>query len=161
MGSSAPSQRADPVGDFATFFACRFEPCARLALLLTGDEHLAEELAQEALTRVQPRFAELDDPDAYTRVVVVNLVRKHFRREARRNSAEKRTLTPVVVAPEHRELLDVVAALPLRQRSVIVLRYYEGLSEAEIAAALGCRQGTVKSLAARALERLRREVGDR
>jgi RNA polymerase sigma factor (sigma-70 family) len=108
---------------------------------------------------VQPRFAELEHPAAYTRVVLVNLTRRHVGREARRRNAEQRTVSTIVVSPEHRELLDVVGALPLRQRAVIVLRYYEGLSEAEIATALRCRQGTVKSLSARALERLRREIG--
>ncbi len=56
------------------------------------------------------------------------------------------------------ELADAVASLPFRQRAVIVLRYYGGLSEAEIAAALGCRNGTVKSLAARALTKLERVI---
>ena len=56
------------------------------------------------------------------------------------------------------ELLDVIYALPYRQKAVIVLRYYEDLSEAQIAAALGCRRGTVKSLAARALAGLRKEI---
>ena len=56
------------------------------------------------------------------------------------------------------ELFDVVVKLPVKQRVVIVLRYYEGLSEAEIAAALSCAPGTVKSLASRALARLRKEV---
>ena len=56
------------------------------------------------------------------------------------------------------ELADAVASLPFRQRAVIVLRYYGGLSEAEIGAALGCRNGTVKSLAARALDRLEKVI---
>ena len=60
--------------------------------------------------------------------------------------------------PQARELLDVIDALPRRQKTVVVLRYYEDLTEAEIAAVLGCRPGTVKSLVARALTRMRKEL---
>jgi RNA polymerase sigma factor (sigma-70 family) len=60
--------------------------------------------------------------------------------------------------PRARELLDAVDALPFRQRAVLVLRYYHDLPEDEIAAALGCRPGTVKSLSARALQQLRKVV---
>ena len=60
--------------------------------------------------------------------------------------------------PEARELLDAVARLPYRQRAVVVLRYYADFSERDIADALGCRPGTVKSLASRALDTLRQEL---
>jgi RNA polymerase sigma factor (sigma-70 family) len=73
-------------------------------------------------------------------------------------AAEAAATRPASVSSGARELLDVIDALPSRQKAVIVLRYYEDLSEAEIARALGCRPGTVKSLAARALERLRKDI---
>ena len=143
---------------FALFFEDQIDRMGRVAFLLVGDVDLAEDLAQEALSKVQPVFGGLDSPVAYTRAVLLNLVKAYWRREQRRRVAEVRAVTPAQVDVETAELLDVIAALPVRQRAVIVLRYYEDLTEKEIAAVLGCRPGTVKSLAARALDRLRREI---
>jgi RNA polymerase sigma factor (sigma-70 family) len=143
---------------FTHFYRSEFDRLARLAFVLTSDSSLAEELAQEALTRVQPVFARLESPTAYARTVLLNLLKKHRVGEARRRERELAAARPDHELPEARELLDVVDALPFRQRAVIVLRYYEGMSEAEIASSLRCRPGTVKSLAARALARLRREI---
>lgn len=144
--------------DFDQFYRDQFDRIARLAFVIVGDQCLAEELAQEALSRVQPGFDRLRAPVAYTRTVLMNLVKKHRGREARRRAAEAASGSLDAVSPEAAELLDVIDALPWRQKAVIVLRYFEDLSEADIAAALGCRPGTVKSLSARALDRLRKEV---
>jgi RNA polymerase sigma-70 factor (sigma-E family) len=152
-----PADRARPP-DFDEFYRDRFAPMARLALLLTGELASAEDIAQEALTRVHGSFARLDAPSAYLRTVVVNLCRRHRRGNDRRRAlGERMTMSPPA-EPAPRELLDAIDALPYRQKAVVVLRYYEDLSEAEIAAVLGCRPGTVKSSAARALARLRQEV---
>lgn len=98
------------------------------------------------------------NPEAYLRTTLVNRCH-NWRRRGRVREAKLPLLagsTSVELPAD--ELADAVAALPFRQRAVIVLRYYGGLSEAEIGAALGCRNGTVKSLAARALARLERVI---
>ena len=145
---------------FARFYEEQLVPFSRLAFLLVGDSGLAEELAHDALSELQPRFDELEHPVAYARTVLVNMVGAQRRRGARRREAELRAAGRTQVDAETRGLFDVVERLPARQRAVIVLRYYEGLSESEIAATLRCRPGTVKSLVARALERLRKELSD-
>jgi RNA polymerase sigma factor (sigma-70 family) len=131
---------------------------ARLGFLLTGDTALAEDLVQEAFVGLYRHADRVDNPRAYLRVTIANLVRRHRRRETRRSQVHRIVAERELVTPSANELFDVVVKLPMKQRIVIVLRYYEGLSEAEIAAALNCAPGTVKSLASRALVRLRKEV---
>jgi RNA polymerase sigma-70 factor (sigma-E family) len=147
--------RSDAVEDF---YRLRFPDAVRLAHLLSGDASVAEDLAQEAFVRMRERFDDVDAPWAYLRAAVVNACRSHHRSRGR----EAIRMRLVGAAPESqlgaRELLDAVDALPYRQKAVIVLRYYEDLSEHDIALALGCRPGTVKSLASRALEHLAKEV---
>ena len=105
-----------------------------------------------------PSWERVSNPDAYLRRALVN--RSHnWRRRGRVREAKLALLAgSATVELLAAELADTVAALPFRQRAVIVLRYYGGFSEAEIAAALGCRNGTVKSLAARALATLERVI---
>ena len=145
-------------GGFDAFFTSNFERAARLAYLLTGEPNAAEDIAQEALARMSPRFEQIATPGAYLRTVVVNLSKRHGSERARVRVMNDRLGAPTASNAAPRELIDVIDALPRRQRSVVVLRYYEDLSEAEIAAVLKCRPGTVKSLAARALSTLRKEL---
>jgi RNA polymerase sigma-70 factor (sigma-E family) len=146
--------------EFAGFYAGAFDRSARLAYLLTGDLSTAEDIAQEALARLQPRFVTLEHPAAYLRTVVVNLASRARVRRDRERRLRDRLGRPAAEAPRVQELTDVIDALPNRQRTVVILRYYEDLNESEIAVALGCRPGTVKSLASRALATLRRELDD-
>jgi RNA polymerase sigma-70 factor (sigma-E family) len=151
--------------DFRGFFAQHYERLCRLGFLLTGDPAQAEELAQDALVRTWRRWRLLgrpDNPETYARKVLVNrhrsllrraLVEARYRYRDRPNesySHEQREDAIVLWAATHR--------LPLRQRAVLVLRYYEDLSEAEIARVLGMPVGTVKTLARRGLARLRRSL---
>ncbi|MDP9341324.1 MAG: SigE family RNA polymerase sigma factor [Actinomycetota bacterium] len=140
----------------------------RLAFLLTGDRALAEDLVQEAFVRLAGRFRDLRNPDAfewYLRRTVVNLARSHFRhaRVERRYAEEQRgAVAGEVEAPtdmgEREALWQALLALPERQRTAIVLRYYEDLSEAQTADAMQCPVGTVKSLVSRGMDRLRELV---
>lgn len=144
--------------EFSAFYAAEFPGMVRLAFLLVGAGGDPEGVAQEAFARVQLRFDSLDSPRAYTRTVVVNLCRRQ-----RRRAEQERAITSMVPTAEPggldpRELLDAIDVLPFRQRAVIVLRYYNDLSETAIAEALGCRPGTVKSLAHRALRQLRKDI---
>ena len=136
----------------------------RLAYLLTGDRALAEDLVQDAFVRVTGRLLHLRDPGAfpgYLRRCVVNLARSHGRRKRVERRFLERTASarPVGVsdpdAAEREAMRVALLQIPIRNRTAIVLRYYEDLSEEQIAEALRCRRGTVKSLISRGIERLR------
>lgn len=143
---------------FEAFFEHAWPEAVRLAALLTQDRAAAEELAQDAFTQMFATWGRAANPDAYLRTTLVNRC-NNWRRRARVREAK----LPLVASIGRvdftvDELADAVAALPFRQRAVIVLRYYGGLSESEIGAALGCRNGTVKSLASRGLASLERVI---
>lgn len=147
-----------PHSAFASFYASEWAGAVRLAGLLTQDARFAEDLAQEAFARVLPKWERIENPRAYLRASVVNACRSWQSR--RRTEREKLPLLADANADElaFDLLADAVAALPYRQRAVLVLRYYLDLKESEIASAIGCRPGTVKSLTSRALAALRKEV---
>ncbi|HEV7527043.1 MAG TPA: SigE family RNA polymerase sigma factor [Acidimicrobiia bacterium] len=154
----APGEAAAPTTDFAAFYRATWPGAARLAALLTQDARVGEDLAQEAFARVYPKWSRIENPNAYLRTAVVNACRSW---QSRRHT--ERVKLPLVATSASTELTfdllaDAVAELPYRQRAALVLRYYMGLSEAEIADALGCRPGTVKSLTSRALAALRKGI---
>ncbi len=143
---------------FVDFYRRAYPDAARLALLLTGSTAASDDLAQEALLRVGERFASIASPDAYLRSTLANLAHSWHRSTTRRRAREERVARPEGLSDSADELLDVLARLPFRQRAVLVMRYWADWSEADIAAALGCRPGTVKAAASRGLARLRREL---
>jgi RNA polymerase sigma factor (sigma-70 family) len=148
----------ETVGSFDGFYRQELDWARRLAYVLVVDADIAAEIAHDAFLGLAPRFETVRNPRAYLRVSIVNGCRRHRRRDARRHRSQALAAEPEAVSEPAREILDLVDRLPERQRAVLVLRYVEGLSEAEIADALGCRPGTVKSLASRALTRLREEM---
>jgi RNA polymerase sigma-70 factor (sigma-E family) len=147
------------VDPFAAFYRAEYQGMVRLARALTGGIERAEDVVQEAFARLHGRIDELDNPGGYLRTTVVNLCRDQGRRRYREQGVRHRAAAVVPMPPEAAELVDVLLALPYRQRAVLVMRYWGDWSEAEIAAALGCRPGTVKALASRGLARLRKEIG--
>lgn len=150
-------------GDFRSYVAGRWPVLVRTAYLLCGDRMTAEDLAQTAfvqLYRHWRRVAAAGTPDAYVRKIVVNLVnRRHVRRRPELlvpDIVEDSRPEPGYEAVEHRdELWAALRQLPPRMRTVLVLRFYEQLTEQETATAMGCALGTVKSHAAQGLQRLR------
>src|SRR5437762_11037529 len=153
--------RADAVegGAVPELYARHAAAAVRLAYLLTGDRALAQDILQEAFVRVVGRFHDLRNRDSfewYLRRVVVNLANSHFRRlKVERAYLRREARAPAaasVEAPDvetREELWWVLQSLPERQRTAIVLRFYEGLSEAQTAEVLRCPVGTVKSLVSR------------
>lgn len=144
---------------FESFYRAHYPSSVRLAHLLTNGSPAAEDLVQEAFAAVHGRYAQLQRPAGYLRVTVVNGCRRWHRSAGR----EERRLRLVQPREAHAsldadEIADALRRLPDKQRTVLVLRYWGGWSEAEIAAALRCRPGTVKSLSSRALARLRKEI---
>ena len=148
--------------DFDRFVADNGNGLVRTAYLMVGDLHEAEDLVQETLFKVAskwPRVSRMENPVAYTRRILVNQA-LHGRSKRSRNRAELKATPPAETAANaahldiHDELFDALAALPPRQRAALVLRYFLDLPEAEVAAALGCSLGTVKSSTSRGLKRL-------
>jgi RNA polymerase sigma-70 factor (sigma-E family) len=137
----------------------------RLGYLLTGDRTLAEDLVQDAFVRVLGRFHDLRNRDAfwwYLRRTIVNLSTSYFRRRGVERAWLARQRPDEAAAPhdlaERDRLRTALMTLRSEQRAAIVLRFYEDLSEADTAEALGMPLGTVKSTVSRGLERLRRQL---
>lgn len=138
----------------------------RTAHLLTGDRGHGEDLLQQALERLYRHWRRIDgDPEGWVRRTMVNLATDRWRLRSRRPLESARPLPdrPMTGDPhaavEHRhDLVLALRALTARQRAVLVLRYFDDLSEAEVAALLGCSVGTVKSTASKALVRLREQA---
>jgi RNA polymerase sigma-70 factor (sigma-E family) len=160
-GPGIGTERAGGVGDiddgFERLYRREHLPMLRVAHLLLDSTDAAEEAVHDAFAKVYERWDRIDDHGAYLRRCVVNRCRDVQRR--RRLERDRRsTATASYADLGARELLDALAALPIRQRAAVVLRYYEGLSEAEVAAALDVPVGTVKSTVSRALIQLREAV---
>jgi DNA-directed RNA polymerase specialized sigma24 family protein len=143
---------------FDDFYRRSWTGAVRLAGVLAQDGSVAEELAQESFVRMMPKWGGLQTPGAYLRASIVNAARQHHRRSGMVRGKLPLLVSDGVGVDRFGELADVVAALPFRQRAVLVLRYYCDLSEREIAELLDCRAGTVKSLSSRALATLNKEI---
>jgi RNA polymerase sigma-70 factor (sigma-E family) len=148
--------------DFDRFVTRNADGLVRTAYLMVGDLHEAEDLVQETLFKVAsrwPRVRRMESPLGYTRRILVNQA-LHGSSKRSRNRAELKATPPAETAAMaaqldiHDQLFDALAALPPRQRAALVLRYLLDLPEAEVAAALGCSLGTVKSSTSRGLKRL-------
>jgi RNA polymerase sigma-70 factor (sigma-E family) len=142
---------------FEEFVIARTGALLRTAYLLTGDHHDAEDLVQSTLIKVVPKWARIkDQPEGYVRKVLARESMKRWR--ARR---WREVTTDVVPETMHHDstdrvdVLDEMRVLSPQQRAVLVLRYFDDLTEPDVAAALGISVGTVKSHARDALKRLR------
>jgi RNA polymerase sigma-70 factor (sigma-E family) len=153
---------------FEVFAAAHGAGLIKLGLMVSGDRGRAEDAAQEALVRVYQRWSRVEDPLAYARRIVVNATRDDWRRTERATRAHDDAgrlarfddVDDVEAAFVQRDaLLLALAALPHRQRAVVVLRYLSELTEAETATVLEISVGTVKSQAFDALARLRKILG--
>ncbi|MET7298642.1 SigE family RNA polymerase sigma factor [Embleya sp. NPDC005575] len=153
---------------FEDFAAARLPALLRYAALLCGERELARDLVQEALTKALVRWkriGSLDRPDAYVRTMVTNEFLSLRRRKAVRTVAltyEAISGPDAPSVPDHAaavgagdDLWRRLIALPRQHRAVLILRYYEGLTDDEIADTLNCRPGTVRAYASRALATLR------
>ncbi|HET7736517.1 MAG TPA: SigE family RNA polymerase sigma factor [Nocardioidaceae bacterium] len=148
--------------DFEEFVATRRDALLRTAYLLTGNHHDAEDLVQSALIKVVPRWSRIKGrPEPYVRRVLARESVNRWRGRRWREVTTDRLPEPMQGdSTEHIGLLEDLRKLSPRQRAVIVLRYFDDLTEADTAAALGISVGTVKSHARDALARLRLEQAD-
>ena len=151
---------------FEEFAAARLPAVLRFATALTGDPDLAKDLVQEVLIRVSKRWPEIGSPEAYVRKMVVNEYLSWRRRSWRLIPWGAASYDPRGASPdpadgfiERQALLAEMAKLPRRQRTALVLRYYEGFSDTEISEVMGCKPSTVRGHVFRALAALRVELG--
>ena len=156
--------QSDAENDVREFVAARTLSLYRTAFLLVGDSHEAEELTQAALVQVIDSWDKIrrrDAPEVYARRVLINLAAQRWRRlRAYRDLIGRQprpgsTPDPAESIVVRNAMAAAVRSLPMRMRAVIVLRYYDDLSEAEVAAILGVTSGTVKSQTSKALAHLR------
>lgn len=151
---------SQPDDDVEDLYRSQRLAMVRLARLLTDSSAVAEEIVQDAFIRFARSPGRKNEPAAYLRVIVVNLCRSQQRRTLiERRLAPRAPLLSGI--PEIDETWDLVRKLPFRQRAVLMLRYYEDLSEADIARVLDCRPGTVKSALHRGIAALRKQLGER
>jgi RNA polymerase sigma-70 factor (sigma-E family) len=153
------------MADFDQFVATHVDDLLRTAYLIVWDEGEAEDLVQECLLKVArrwPRIRRMEQPRAYARRVLVNLALDGARGRAQRRRELEPEVPPSLMAADpspalevRAELLQALGQLQERQRAVLVLRYFNDLTEAQVAEVLGCSPGTVKSSASRGLARLR------
>lgn len=149
---------------FDEFVVGRSGRLLRTAYLLTHDWALAEDLLQTALVRAWSAWRRIEgDPEPYVRRILVNTYSSWWRRRWRAESPAGELPEPTADGRhdphtqinDREQLWAALLRLPTRQRTVLVLRYFEDLSEAEVADTIGCSVGTVKSQASRALAKLR------
>ncbi|HEU0129733.1 MAG TPA: SigE family RNA polymerase sigma factor [Mycobacteriales bacterium] len=141
--------------ELVELYRAHYRSLVRLAALLLDDVGTSEEVVQDAYIRMHGAWGRIKDPDralAYLRTTVVNLSRSRMRRRqvAERHAPRLRPETVVVddfavTGAERDAVMGALRALPPKQREALVLRFYGDLSEAEIATAMGCSQGAVKS----------------
>lgn len=134
----------------------------RAALLLGGDEAAANDVVHDAFLALYQRWRTVADPGPYLNRSVLNACRDRARRERRWRAVAPRLAAGSAaregVADDNEILWDVIAALPFNQRAVVVLRFYEGRTEAEIAAALDCKPGSIGPWLHRALTSMRKAL---
>ena len=161
--------RAQDEAEFTDLVTSVSHRLLRTAYAVCGDRHLAEDAVQSALAsayRSWRRVRDADSSEAYLRRMVVNELLSRRRRKswamarARESSREPSHASHEAEVVEHHRVWGAIADLPPGQRAVVVLRFYEEMSEAEIAEALDIRPGTVKSQAAAAMSHLRRTLGE-
>ncbi|NES29342.1 SigE family RNA polymerase sigma factor [Micromonospora terminaliae] len=150
--------------EFREFVQVRYADLLRTAYLLTGNRDVAQDLVHDALLKAMRHWRRVDEPMAYVRRAMVNERTSRWRRLGLRELLT--SAVPERVGPDSTdgvavrdELLAALDRLPVRMRTVLVLRYWEDLPEAEVALLMGCSVGTVKSQAARGLARLREVLG--
>lgn len=149
-----------PNRSFERFLADREPALLRTAMFLTGSREVGEDVLQDVLLRAYRHWRRIDDPDAYLRRALVNATRSWQRRwrfweESLEARAEQAVDPDADRVPVRAGLLTALRALPPKQRAVLVLRYFDDLSESQTADILGCSTSSVKTHAARGLQRMR------
>jgi RNA polymerase sigma-70 factor (sigma-E family) len=169
--SSVTDSRRGRDEEVAALFAEQYPSLCRLASMLLGDSAAAEEAVQEAFLKTFSGWWRIRYPEraaGYLRVAVVNQCRSRARRKVSEDRSNRTIWSGLDEAPSDHDpdrsadavaVIGAVNALPPRQREAVILRYYHDLSEADVAVALGCAVGTVKSQLSKARATLGRALG--
>ncbi len=169
LGAAGGTAHADPLVDFEAYVQASAGKHKRLAYLVTGDLHAAEDLLQAAYAKLYPKWDTVrtyDAPDAYLRKVMISLRTSWWRRHKNREWSTDQPPELGGVADhgaavaESQSLLLALRRLPDRQRVAVVLRHWCDLSEQDTAVAMGCSLGTVKSNTSKGLAHLRTALGE-
>jgi len=159
-GDATPVAPGEGWTAFGELYRREHRRMLRVAVLLTASTEAAQDVVQDSFVRLYRRWDHVRDPSGYLYRIVVNECRSHHRRAAREQQARDRVsrgdASVTVLGAD--ELQDALASLPYRQRAALVLRVYDDRSEAETAALLGCRPGTVGSLVHRGLAALKKVI---
>ncbi|WP_235498434.1 SigE family RNA polymerase sigma factor [Frankia sp. R43] len=165
--AQAPATPPTSSSTFEQYVRLNATALLRTSMFLTGDRHAGEDLLQDVLERVYSRWRRIDDPDRYIRRALVNGASRRSRRRRRVREEQldglsgtgrdidvsQLGMTDRVAVRE--QLLAVLRTLPIQQRAVLTLRYFDDLPDPEVAALVGCSPGTVKTHTARGLARMR------
>jgi RNA polymerase sigma-70 factor (sigma-E family) len=157
--------RAQDKADYEAYVAARAAALRRTAYLISGDWHQAEDIVQNALTKLYLAWRKVekrDGIDAYARQIVVRCAlderRRGWRRERPVDVLPELPVRDAVASDDRDLLLAALATVPQQQRAALVLRFWEDASIAETARVLGISEGAVKSATSRGLDNLRREL---
>jgi RNA polymerase sigma-70 factor (sigma-E family) len=168
-GAMATPLRSTRDVEFEAWLVAREPALQRTSHLLTGNVHTAQDLVQDTLAKVYlswDRIRDHNNVDGYARKILLNEFRTAWRRPVRRREQVTEAVPDLPAAAEpgydglHEAVWRFVCSLPPKQRAVVVLRFYEQLTEAEIAGLMGISVGTVKSQSSRALAALRSALPD-
>jgi RNA polymerase sigma-70 factor (sigma-E family) len=162
-GVEGTERAATPTGmdrALRAVFDVHYTRLVRLAVLLTGSTAVAEDIVQDAFAQVVRRWHDISEPVAYLRLAVVNGCTSWGRSQTRqRRIRPDGASVSAAISADAIAVRQALAELPAEQRACVVLRYYGGFTEQEVATTLGCSVGTVKSRVHRALARMREELG--
>ena len=146
--------------EFDELYRSAYARMVVLARLTIGSLAEAEEVVQDAFVQLYRNWSSVERPIGYLRIAVVHGCQSHVRRRARERRHQSAVTEGAVLDPIAIAVRDALMTLTPRQRAAVVLRYFEDLPERQIAEALGCRPGTVKSLLSRSMVRLKGMLDD-
>jgi RNA polymerase sigma factor (sigma-70 family) len=148
----------EPATGFADFYSDEFDGEVRRAALLLDDADLARDVVQDAFVGILERWDPIEEPGPYLHRMVVNGCRDAGRRRGARRRAIQRLSTPPLLPANDEPLWDILQELPFNQRAAVVLRFWGGLTEVEIADQLECATGSIGPWINRALSKMRRAL---